>query len=735
MAGTTVLHYDLIEQIGGGGMGVVWKARDTLLDRLVALKFLRVFPGANPAGYERFLREARAASALNHPNIVTIHEINVSGEEPFIVMELVRGQSLAALLQKVGRLPPGLATDYATQLCEGLGAAHRAGIIHRDIKPSNLILTGEGVIKILDFGLAKSRGSEPAEAVHGSPEPLSAAGEVRGTVPYMSPEQAAGDPVGPPSDVFAVGVVLYEMLSGRRPFDGSTNTEIMRAVLSSDPPALLSLAPDLPVPLVEIVQTCLAKRPDARFSDAGELAWRLRALDRAGWPQSASEASTVVMKAARPRSVRRARLWQWVAALTVLTAVLGLMAVVVQRGSRQQSNPILQATAAKSRTEGLLRAQELLKRYDRKGNVESAIALLEPIARGGSATAAIHAALAEACVQGFIESPKKRELLDRALASGRRAVELTPDLAAAHVALGRALASAGDKVGAEAAFLRARDLNPLNAHAYLGLADLTRGHEAETLHRKAIEVSPQDWIPWNRLGVFHYRDGNYTAAIQAWKKAMDLAPDNLLVIRNTGVGHHMQGEYEAAADYVQKALSLDDTAGPTWANLGTARYFQGKYADAARAMERAVHLSPDRFLFWGNLGDCLRHAGGAASRTSEAYRKALALLDQELKRTPNDAGMQASRAMYLAKSGDHQGALAAIPYVEQGAKADPTVMFRLALVHELGGSRAKAMTALEAAITGGYSMHEISREPDLRALRTHPRYLMIAARGAAEPKR
>ena len=246
---------------------------------------------------------------MNHPNIVTIYEINFDGDQPFIAMELVGGHALSEVLREHTRLPPTVTADYAIQLCNGLGTAHRAGIVHRDIKPSNVMLTQNGIIKILDFGLAKSsaRESEAQTSPGRLAEPLSIAGTVMGTVPYMSPEQAAGDAVGPRSDVFSVGIVLYELLSGRRPFVGSSNSKIIKALISADPAPLLSVAPDVPEPLARIVHKCLQKNPDERYRDAVEIASQLRALDRSSWPRASSDLSTVTLSA-NARGLSRLRM-------------------------------------------------------------------------------------------------------------------------------------------------------------------------------------------------------------------------------------------------------------------------------------------------------------------------------------------------------------------------------------------------------------------------------------------
>jgi serine/threonine-protein kinase len=190
MVGRTVLQYQLTERIGGDGMGVVWKALDTRLGREVALKFLPESSSSDSSQRERFLREARAASALNHPNIVTIYEIDSDAGQLFIAMELVKGRTLADVLEGKS-LSSDIAIDYAIQLCDGLGSAHRAGMIHRDIKPSNVMVTQDGMIKILDFGLAKSYQTESHSAIPAD-RPLTESGSIIGTIPYMSPEQVVG---------------------------------------------------------------------------------------------------------------------------------------------------------------------------------------------------------------------------------------------------------------------------------------------------------------------------------------------------------------------------------------------------------------------------------------------------------------------------------------------------------------------------------------------------------------
>jgi len=248
MVGQSIAHYRIIEKLGEGGMGVVYKARDTHLDRFVAIKVLPPERVADPERKRRFVQEAKAASALNHPNIITIHDIASEGGRDFIVMEYVDGQPLDRLIAGRG-LPAKEALGYAVQVASALAAAHAAGIVHRDVKPPNIMVarapSGPCQVKVLDFGLAKltERGapSETASTLTATQQ-----GVVLGTVAYMSPEQAEGRLVDARSDVFSFGAVLYEMLSGRRPFQGDSQFSTLMAILRDSPPPLKTIRGGVP---------------------------------------------------------------------------------------------------------------------------------------------------------------------------------------------------------------------------------------------------------------------------------------------------------------------------------------------------------------------------------------------------------------------------------------------------------------------------------------------------------
>lgn len=266
----TIGNFKIVSLLGRGGMGEVWRARDTRLKRDVAIKVLPADLARDPDRVARFEREARAASALNHPNIISVYDIGQDNGVHWIASELIKGDTLRRLIES-GSLRPPKATEIATQVASGLAAAHAAGLVHRDLKPENIMLTPSGQVKILDFGLARQRRPK-SEA---STAELTDEGAVMGTAGYMSPEQVRGEQADHRSDLFSFGVVLYEMLSGKRPFAGGSQVEVMSAILKEDP---RELPASVPPALTSIVNRCLEKAPDRRFQSAADLGFALQVL-------------------------------------------------------------------------------------------------------------------------------------------------------------------------------------------------------------------------------------------------------------------------------------------------------------------------------------------------------------------------------------------------------------------------------------------------------------------------
>lgn len=290
-SGTKLGPYEIVAPLGAGGMGEVYEARDTRLDRSVAIKVLPTHLSDQPELKERFEREARAVSSLNHPHICTLHDVGSEEGIDFLVMEHIEGETLAARLER-GPLPLTEAVEYAIEIAGALEKAHRAGVVHRDLKPGNIMLTKSGP-KLLDFGLAKL--AEPTSsapdlstlsALPTEQKSLTAAGTVLGTFQYMAPEQLEGKDIDARTDIFALGAVIYEMVTGKRAFDGKTQASLISAIMSSEPPPMSTVEPISPPGLERLVQTCLAKDPDKRWQHAGDVARELEWIAEGGGEQA-----------------------------------------------------------------------------------------------------------------------------------------------------------------------------------------------------------------------------------------------------------------------------------------------------------------------------------------------------------------------------------------------------------------------------------------------------------------
>ena len=328
-AGTILGQYEIRSPLGAGGMGEVYRAHDTRLDRDVAIKVLPEYLTSDPERLRRFEQEARATAALNHPNILAVHQMATDNGISYLVEELLEGETLRERLRH-GPIPLRKAIDYAVQIAHGLAAAHDRGIVHRDLKPENLFVTKDGRVKILDFGLARLGPSRESSGEEATVEQKTNPGVVLGTAGYMSPEQVRGKTVDHRTDIFAFGTILYEMVTGKQPFRKATSADTMAAILHEEPSSISQLAPATPPGLQRVVHRCLEKDPEQRFHSAHDLAFALEALSDSGAsPAAAAQAPS-------RRSTRKTLVWS-----IALIAVISLVAVAwFEVGRRNGAAPL-----------------------------------------------------------------------------------------------------------------------------------------------------------------------------------------------------------------------------------------------------------------------------------------------------------------------------------------------------------------------------------------------------------
>ena len=512
LVGRTVSHYQVLSLLGAGGMGEVYLARDARLDRTVALKILPGDLAVDPDRMLRFAREAKAASALNHPNVATIYDVGESDGIHFIVMEHVEGETIAA---RIGRRPltPSEIVDVAVQAADALDVAHAKGITHRDIKPANLMLTLRGHVKVLDFGVAKMARGDEGDPIDGwNVGSLTAVGSVVGSGPYMSPEQIAGGDVDPRSDVFSLGVVIYQMATRQLPFSGKTRAELTQSIQHMDPEPIVRLNPEIPVELERITFKCLDKSADARYQSARELLsdlWPLKrqvdAKARRGTPDSAGvDATTTDRSRASEASELVARGWMH-----------------LRSGSFFEVSHAVSAFVAAT--------------------------TIDPT------YAAAYAGLALAKLGQATDRNVLVEAYGEAKAAALRAVALDDKSADAQVALGQVMFTAEwDWIAAERSFQRALAIDPNHAEAYIyygilmeALGDLERGL---SLKMQGLECDSTSVLAHLWIAVSFWNQRRYDDVIVWANKALDRDPQHPFA-RELLVGAHWKmGNLERAGE-------------------------------------------------------------------------------------------------------------------------------------------------------------------------------------------
>ncbi len=751
--GTKLGRYAIVAPLGAGGMGDVYRAHDVSLNRDVAIKVLSPDRLANETAGQRFLREARAASALNHPNIITIYETDIYEGMAFIAMEYIPGCTLAQLLAS-RQLPDTEALDYATQIAEALVKAHAAGIVHRDLKPGNVMITADGLVKVLDFGLAKVNAATAAAPAAGERDDdatlsvaLSMPGATLGTLSYMSPEQARGGTIDARSDIFSFGVVLFEMLTRQLPFDGDNLLAVLHNLHFGAAKDIRYIRSDLAPGIGEIVSRCVQKDPQDRYQSASEI---VRDLRQAAGHSISAAAGAAAFKSPAPApketkppastgaSAQKRKFT--IAAVTAIAAALAALIgipslrhkIISLAGSSSSPSPASHATVETTPDNPFAlqqQAQAYLERWDVPANLERSITLLNRAIELDHDYAPAYASLTFAYFEKNRLNPDP-QWAKQAKGSATRALDLNRDLADSHLAAGVAWMLDSKPEQAEGEFRKAADLDPKSSkpHRWLGIlfSRTNKPQQAEEELKHALSLNPEDGRASMNLGLLYYKAARYPEAATAWEHVSKLAPDNFIVLNNLAAVYHMMDRHDDSAAALQRSLQIKGSA-YTYGNLGTLRFFQGRYTDAVSAFEKAVDMQPNEYLWWGNLGDGYRWAPGQSAKAGPAYQNAIRLVRESISAHPQDIELPAYLAVYLAKSGDKPGALAQIESVQREAKKPPLVLFKSAVVYELCGKRDKALTLVSEALKAGYALREVKNDPELLSLRADRGYQTILA--------
>jgi serine/threonine-protein kinase len=706
-------HYQFRQRLGEGGFGQVFEAWDSKLLRTVAVKRLK--PGVSGPDSSILLREARLAASLSHPAFVKIHALEEGDDQTqSIVMELVQGQTLKQLL---ARQKPALemTLDIVTQIARAMQEAHAAGLTHGDLKPSNLMLDATGKVRILDFGLARQTdGQATTSMLQLDPQ---------GTIAYMSPERLLGAALSPLCDVYALGVILYELLSGQRPFAELGGLALAAAQVQTASeqwpwPGAISPA------LRELIIAMTNKQEDLRLPSMGAVLAGLAALNNNHAVGGNGQGKTGLPVAGPIRIA--ANRWQrrslgWV--LVTLLLATGLW----------QSLPWVQAwwQEVKPYSEALEMKNGLaaLKLFDRPGSLDRAEASFNTILQHNPKNAAAVAGVAMGYIYRYRSDDHDPLWLQKAMASMQYALSLNDQLVLSHVAKAMVLGEQGKWEEALAVNQRALALDQSNTfamwHQLRVLIELQRYADAIENAKEFIKRNPGDRMLIDYLGEAYQRQGNYQAAEAAFRDSIRVEPDAVASYSNLAYNLFWQHRNDEGLRVLQDGLQIRPNFN-LYTNLGNALFVQADYVGAAAAFERAVSPvggKPGDYLGWANLADTLLWLPGRRAEAKAHYEKAYALLGPRLEREKTNPVLLYRMGLYCARIGKREEA---VQWLQQALKQAPdkaVVHFRAGMAYELLGERQIALSEISKAVKLGYPSKLIGAEPDLLALRRDPNYL------------
>jgi serine/threonine-protein kinase len=707
-------HYEFRARLGEGGFGAVHEAWDTRLQRRVAIKTIR-HGGSSGAD---LVREARLAASLRHAAFVTVHAVEDDGDGQFIVMELVDGRTLKQILQD-GPVPLATALDWVRQVAGAMCDAHASGLVHGDIKPSNLMVEADGRVRILDFGLALRHDALATETVSLGTTTSAGEADPQGTIAYMAPERLQGATPDPRSDVYALGVILYELACGTRPFATLHGLALAAALVQTSSDGW-DYPDTLDTSLIALIRAMTARQPEQRLGSMGDVATRLGGLGGKGQPSAAAA------PARRRRGLPRTGL---LAACAALVAAAGALAwwngapriAALEARMRVAVTPYSEAVELEH---GLAAA----KVFDRPGALDDAQSHFERVLARTPDNAAAVAGISLVDSLRFASDRQDETWLQKADAGAQQALKLNDQLALAHVALANVRAGQGRFDDALAACEQALRVDPDNYFAWYAKAETLRHArryaEARATLAEATRRFPREHVFLDELGSVEYEQGHPVLAEQIFRRSIALEPDAVMAYANLSAALMRQNRADEAARVLQQGLQLRPNA-KLYTNLGNILFVRGDYVGAADAFENAVtppRGDPGSYLNWANLGDTLLWIPGRAQEARLAYDKARRLLAPRLERAPNDVLLASRMGLYSARAGEKTSAMELAGRAVMLAPDSADVQFRAGLTYELVGQRTLALQAIANALHLGYPLKLIESEPNLVSLRRDPAY-------------